>query len=221
MKARIVAGMLVLIVTPFLLFALRMTTFPLNPELPDVEETSEVLEPTTVSVLVTKEKILWGTQLKKPELLFTQMQFIKGNEPPDAITSFEQLKDYSHMKKTLQAGSPVTRNDLMLDWDVALKIRLSNLPKGTRAVKVPVVNFFERGEQVFPNSRVDVVSLICSQEDDPANPVLVQHLLVLDVTHSGLEDRPILVTLQATNEEAEILDSAALCARLAVRLNPK
>src|SRR5712691_3621642 len=56
-----------------------------------------------VTVLVAKKNLDMGANIKNPQEMFQEKQFVKDDEPKGAITDFNQLKGRV-LKRSLRAG---------------------------------------------------------------------------------------------------------------------
>jgi Flp pilus assembly protein CpaB len=213
MKARIVAGIALMIGSSLALVGWLGYLF--GPRISDAPE------PETVLVLVAKQKIPWGVQVTVPEHFFREESFLKGQEPARAITRFEELENRC-LNKTIGAGVPVTPDDLLsLD-----KPPSWHLPEGMRAVTIPFDLSNEAGGFALPGCRVDVLAVTRQGEQSSVHR-LAENLLILahDMNEYRDENGRVmsrsLLTLQATNEEADLLEMAANCCRLRWILRPQ
>jgi Flp pilus assembly protein CpaB len=195
MKSRITASIafVVYCFTVFGVVGVRALLAPTNP-------TAE--QPEMVTVLVTKDKLPIGTRIVHPEEVFTEKQFLKGQEPKRALALFDQLKGRV-LNKTLLPGSFITVDDLLTpEWRPS-----SGLPKGMRAItiRVPPLDIF------LPRNRVDVLA-VTRKDGEPEIPVLVHNvvLLAFNMGPSVADGIPFNeAILMVTDEEAEILCVAA------------
>jgi pilus assembly protein CpaB len=132
----------------------------------------------TVTILVARKDIPWGTLLKEPEKVFKEVRYVKGDEPKNAVTNFEQLKG----KRTLRAlaeDQPVKTKDL---GDAAAEVAL---PKGMRAVAIKVGPQGAGAGFVLPGSRVDVIQTVHRGEDKAESKTILQNVLVLAIDSVG------------------------------------
>jgi pilus assembly protein CpaB len=140
------------------------------------ERGTEVVETPKVSVLVAKKNLDQGTAVKDKTVheLFEVKNFTKGEEPQDALNSFEQLKD-KFVKHNLRKGDFVTPKDLQED-QIAI-----DLPPGMRAVGVRVnLESIAGGFASLPGSRVDIYSTVRrGTDDDSQSMLLLEDVLVL------------------------------------------
>src|SRR5262245_49741266 len=75
------------------------------------ERSQPAEEQEKVSVLVAKKNIDMGTLIKDPQGFFEEKQYIKGQEPSDAVTSMDQLKG-RQLKRSRRTGDWVSEEDL-------------------------------------------------------------------------------------------------------------
>ncbi|MCI0378996.1 MAG: Flp pilus assembly protein CpaB [Gemmataceae bacterium] len=133
----------------------------------------------TVTVLVARKNIDQGQPLKNFDDLFQDKAYIKGEEPRNAITKVEELKN-KMLKRSLRAGDFITPEDLHSDKDAGIAWALSN---GFRAIGIRVnMEASAAGFASLPMSRVDIMHTIRRGTDqDSFAHVLLQNVLVLAV----------------------------------------
>lgn len=170
-------------------------------------ERGDTTDDDKIVVLVAKKNLDIGANIKKPEDMFVPKQFIKGQEPKNAIVKFEDLKDRL-IKRPLREGDWVTTGDL-LEPGAALGIA-NNLPVGMRAVGLRVnMEHSASGFTNLPMSRVDIVSTVRrSSDSDSFSQVLLENVLVLAAdgdTKRDAEGKAMpagVVTVALTTEDA-------------------
>jgi pilus assembly protein CpaB len=163
-----------------------------------------------VKILVARQKIALGTLIRDPEKFFVEKEFIKGQEPKAALTTFEQLKD-KRLAKTINADYHLTVDDLM-DKDKNPSIQ-NQIPPGYRALALTVRADTNVAGFVLPDARVDVVFTQRAGEKDSISKTILQNMRVLAVdTKDTREDQKAMpantVTLLVKPEEAEVLTMA-------------
>jgi hypothetical protein len=67
--------------------------------------------PATISVLVARKHLPVEASLQYPEKLFKPIRYFKGEEPKDAVTSFDQLRD-KVLVRPLAEDQPLKTSDL-------------------------------------------------------------------------------------------------------------
>jgi len=161
-----------------------------------------------VKVLVSKQKIGLGTQIKNPQELFVEKEFIKGTEPRLAITKFEDLKD-KRVNKNLNQDYHITPEDFFDKDNGGLSVVIA---PGYRAYSIRVAPDTDVGGFVMPNTHVDIVATIRS--GDVQARIILEDVLVLavDMQHVKAEDKNAMaastVTLQVKPDDAEKLTVA-------------
>jgi pilus assembly protein CpaB len=164
--------------------------------LPAVAETEKQPPIETVVVLVARKEIPYGTFVKEPEQFFKEVRYVKGDEPKNAVTKFEQVKG----KRTLRAlaeDQPVKAKDV---GDAAAGE--VPLPKGMRALAVKVALGNDAVGFVLPGSRVDVIHTV-RKDGETTSTTLLQNVLVLGLNTSTNRDRPpTMVTLAVSPDDA-------------------
>jgi pilus assembly protein CpaB len=163
-----------------------------------------------VKVLVARQKIALGTLIRDPEKFFVEKEFIKGQEPKAALTSFDQLKD-KRLAKTINADYHLTNDDLM-DKDKNPSIQ-NQIPPGFRALALTVRADTNVAGFVLPDARVDVVFTQRAGEKDSISKTILQNMRVLAVdTKDTRENEKAMpantVTLLVKPEEAEVITMA-------------
>jgi pilus assembly protein CpaB len=133
-----------------------------------------------LEVLVAKKNLNIGETIKVPEELFQYKKFARGDEPVNAVTSFDELKNRV-LKRPLRPGDHVTPDDMLSDRDAGGEIMSIVLPPGHRAVGVKVnLESGAFGFACLPLSRVDVISTVRRSDDKATySQVLLQNVLVL------------------------------------------
>ncbi|MCI0643059.1 MAG: Flp pilus assembly protein CpaB [Gemmataceae bacterium] len=142
-------------------------------------ERQQSAEQETVTVLVARKNIDQGQPLKNFDDLLQEKAYIKGEEPKNAITKVEELKN-KMLKRSLRAGDFITPEDLHSDKDAGIAWALSN---GFRAIGIRVnMEASAAGFASLPMSRVDIMHTIRRGTDtDSFAHVLLQNVLVLAV----------------------------------------
>jgi pilus assembly protein CpaB len=168
------------------------------------------VEEEKVKVLVARQKIALGTLIRDPEKLFVEKEFIKGQEPKAALTSFDQLKD-KRLAKTVNADYHLTADDLM-DKDKNNNLQ-NQIPPGYRALAITVRAETNVAGFVLPDARVDVVFTQRAGEKDSISKTILQNMRVLavDTKDTRGEDKAMpasTVTLLVKPEEAEVMTMA-------------
>jgi pilus assembly protein CpaB len=171
----------------------------------------------TVSVLVARAKIVSWQPLKNPEQLFEVKEYPQNLAPPRAIGDPAELLN-QRLNKTLDAGKPVTRDDLLSKEQMSLA---EQLQPGQRAIAIKVSAESLVGGFVLPSTRVDVICT--TRGNDASSRIILQHMLVLavDTQSERTEQKTILgqtVTLAATPEEATRLALASSAGELRLLL---
>jgi len=162
-----------------------------------------------VSVLVAKEKIPHGTQIKDPEKFFVFKEYVEGTEPKRALKTFEEVKD-RRMNKTISPEVFLTPDDLMSKQDEAMA---GIIPVGMRAFAMTVKSDTSVAGFVLPLMHVDIIGTIRTSKG-PMAKTLLQNILVLGVDNnmerkSESSSMPSsTVTLQIKPQEAEQLPAA-------------
>lgn len=132
-----------------------------------------------VVILVAAKDINQGSSLKNPEEAFEKKEFLRGSEPKEAITSFDEIKN-KVLKRTLRAGDAVTQVDLLPEGMVGLSGLMAT---GFRAIGVRVnLESTAGGFASLPLSRVDIFSTVRRGSDrESFAQVLLENVLVLAV----------------------------------------
>jgi pilus assembly protein CpaB len=160
-------------------------------------------EITKVTVLVAKKQLDMSMQIKKPEDCLELKEFTQGEEPKNALTELDKVKD-KFLKHSLRKGDFVTAEDL---WDNPLNL---DVPAGMRAIGVRVnLADIAGGFASLPGSKVDIISTIRRPSDEDSNAsILLQNVLVLaadavkDRTEGSTALPATVVTVAVTPEDA-------------------
>jgi pilus assembly protein CpaB len=152
-----------------------------------------------VTVLVAKRHLDMATAFKNPKDLLESQEFLKGKEPKNAVTSYDQVKS-KFLKRPLRKGDFLTPEDLSDD------VAVIPLAPGMRAVGLRVNSeAIAGGFASLPGSRVDIISTVRRPSDDDSHSrVLLENVLVLAADQ--MKDRP---------------DGAVLASVVTVALNPE
>jgi pilus assembly protein CpaB len=141
-----------------------------------------------VSVLVAKRNINMGDIIKDPVALFEMKEYVKDQEPKDAIREFEQLKG-RQLKIPRRAGDSIRVDDLISSTDPAAFFS-AHLPTGYRAVGLRVdLQGSVAGFATLPLSRVDIVNTVRRGEGRGSySNFLLENVLVLGIDGATQRD---------------------------------
>jgi pilus assembly protein CpaB len=144
------------------------------------------VEPEKVMVLVAKKNLDMGLPIKKIDEMFQEKPFLKGEEPKNAITNREQMKNRV-LKRSLRAGDFVTPDDLLGEGQSGIA---AALPAGFRAVGLRVnLESIAGGFASLPHSRVDIISTIRKGDDKRSfSRILLEDVLVLAADTNTVRD---------------------------------
>jgi Flp pilus assembly protein CpaB len=136
-------------------------------------------------VLVAKQDLDMGTRIQAPRApreLFEVKRLPRGKAPEQAVCDYREIEG-KLLKRTLRAGTPVSRDDL-LDRENYTWL-MSNLPPGMRDLGLRVRNIRDFGPGgASAGLRVDILQIIRQGKSPiPVTRVLKQDVLVLDVDH--------------------------------------
>jgi len=134
-----------------------------------------------VQVLVAKRNLNMGETIKNPTDLFEFKEFVKGEEPRDAVREFDALKGRV-LKIHRRAGDFVRPEDLLSSTDPAATFQ-AHLPSGYRAVGLRVnLETSAAGWATLPLSRVDVINTVRRGDDRSTySHFLLENVLVLAI----------------------------------------
>jgi Flp pilus assembly protein CpaB len=135
--------------------------------------------PETAEVLVAAQEIPEGALILQPERLFVQKSFTKGEEPPDAISDVEQLRNQVLVHK-LAVGQYCGRKDLSGSGAFIV-----DLPPDLRAMGIRVIGD-DPGRFVVPGSRADILVRERLGEDKFQYKILLQNILLLAVNRADM-----------------------------------
>jgi Flp pilus assembly protein CpaB len=159
----------------------------------------------TVQYLVAKKKIDMGTLVKTPEELFDIKTVKKGDEPKNALTKFEDVKDH-RLNRQLSIDYHVTPDDL---FDKNSDTMAVNITPGMRAFGIKTSAETSVGGFVLPHSHVDIIAIIRGKDNKSIAKTLWQNVLVLavDATDRRPDDKTSIVasvvTVEVTPTQAE------------------
>jgi Flp pilus assembly protein CpaB len=179
-------------------------------------------ETETVTVLVARQRITYGTLLKEhPEKYFKAVRYVKGDEPKNAVSNFEQLKG-KRVNRPLQEDQPVKTQDLMEPKPVDSPEGV--LPKGMQAIAIRVSLTTTAIGFILPGSRVDVISST-RKGDKGVSSTILSNVLVLatDSVATRLNEKgPIAttMTLAVKPEDGVKLRLAELSSEFTLALCP-
>lgn len=183
--------------------------------------------PKMVEVLVANKQILVGDTLKAADVRWQKWPengAFKGviRKTPEA-SEIEKLDVYkSPVRRTIEAGEPVTRQALVPDIKIGNNFLSARISPGMRAVAVPVKASTMVGGFLAPGDHVDVILSytpnLPNVEDEVSDAVIrrfasqtvLTNVKVLAVDQNAKdEDRPAkvakTVTLEVTQEGAQIV----------------
>jgi Flp pilus assembly protein CpaB len=126
-----------------------------------------------VVVLVARKKLDTGCTIKDPKDFFAEKAVIKGEEPKNAVTKLDDLKDRV-VKHSLREGDIVCGSDLLRDHDSG-SIASLMIPKGHRAVRIRA----QWTGSILPGSRVDLIATLRHGPDKSVSHAVLQNVLVL------------------------------------------
>ncbi len=131
-----------------------------------------------VVVLVAKKNMSMGDPIKEPEEMFESKEFLRGQEPRNAIDDVTALKGRI-LKRSLRGGDFVTNEDLFGEKD-AMGLQVS-LPPGYRGIGIRVnMESIAGGFASLPLSRVDIISTIRRGDDKSSySQIILEDVLVV------------------------------------------
>jgi pilus assembly protein CpaB len=165
-----------------------------------------------VGYLVAKQKIEMGTLIKEPDKLFELKTVRKGDEPKNAVKTFEEIKDH-RLNKQLSADYHVTADDLL---DKSTDSMTSNIQKGMRGFAIKTTIDSGVAGFVLPHSRVDIIASMREKSGKTVSKTLWQNVLVMavDTMQSRPDDKNAFVgstvTVEVTPAMAEEMDSVVV-----------
>jgi Flp pilus assembly protein CpaB len=145
----------------------------------------------TVTVLVARRDLVAWTLLEEPEKYFKRVRYFKGEEPRDAVVSFDQLKGKA-LERPLAEDQPLKLRDLCEAEPIP------GLPRGVRAMAIRLPRDAANGF-VLPGVRVDVLLTQAKGLGKEETLTVVQELLVLAVDMK-LDDTKATVTLAVPHD---------------------
>jgi hypothetical protein len=153
-----------------------------------------------VAVLAARRHFYSYESLDDPEKLFKVVHYLKGDEPRDAVTDFEQLKG-KYTSVELSEDQPLKKCQIGTDSGVRI---LVGSPEGLRAmfVRLPKRSIGEANV----HCRVDLYGI--SKDNNHKEPeLLIKNLLILavEVGKEGVEGG---VTFAVMPESAQVIDNA-------------
>jgi Flp pilus assembly protein CpaB len=174
-----------------------------------VDATAPAEETEIVTVLVARKALPRRAGLRHPEKLFKPVRYFKGEEPRDAVTSFEQLKG-----KIL--GRPLAEDQPLKTIDLLNLVEANKLPPGTRAVAIKIQRL-ETNDLLIPGSRVDVLIARPGSRGRTEVSTFLRDLLLLAMDSVRADQEPqepttaaIAVPLSDVNRLAEVAGSGSL-----------
>jgi pilus assembly protein CpaB len=156
-----------------------------------------------VVILVARKNLDTGATIKDPKEMFVEKAVVKGEEPKNSVTKFEDLKGRV-LKRTLREEDYVSSADLLSDKESWIAY---SLPKGYRALGIRVnMEGTAAGFASLPLSRVDVIATVRRGDDKQSfSQVLLQNVLVLAADQSTVREEKAMpaavVTVALTPEE--------------------
>lgn len=131
------------------------------------------------NVLVARRQLNMGQPIKVPQDMFEEKQYVKGEEPPGAVTDYELLKGRI-LKKSLRQGDFIRVEDMLGANDPASAFEV-NLPRGYRAMGLRVnMESAAAGFATLPLSRVDIFLTVRRGDDKSSySTALLENVLVL------------------------------------------
>ncbi|MBI2995131.1 MAG: Flp pilus assembly protein CpaB [Candidatus Melainabacteria bacterium] len=178
----------------------------------------------TKPVVVAGKQILAGTKLQESDLAIKQ--FPVQAVPKDYPSSISSVKDRI-VKATLQADEVVTETRLVGQGaSGGLPVVI---PKDLRAITIRVNEVVGVGGFINPGDRVDIVSILKSNEQQTFSKTILQNILVLAVGDKILDINSIAepqakivaqVTLALGSNDAEKIALASEVGQLHLVLRP-
>ena len=173
-------------------------------------------ETETVTVLVARQRISYGTLLKDPEKYFKAVRYAKGDEPKDAVTSFDQLKG-KRVNRPLNEDDPIKTKDLRTPSDKSWEETV--IPKGVRACTIKARPNSAASGFVLPLARVDVISTT-NKDGKSVSSTILQNVLVVAVesVYDGNGTDPFTVTLALLPKDVGKIRKAEAAGELGLAL---
>jgi Flp pilus assembly protein CpaB len=179
----------------------------------------------TARVLVADRRIHAGTKIKAPERFFVVKVFPRGSEPKGALTRFDEVRDRA-VNKMLNAGRPVTENDLFTSEEASMCTRG---PTGLRAVTFRaglehgiadwLMPYYGIADGLVPNSWVDV-TCHSVEKNGFASRTFLHNVLLLSVNPQDAKrgEGAVETVVLVSSDDEERLTLAASIGKLSVRL---
>ena len=167
-----------------------------------------------VVILVARKNLDTGATIKDPKDMFVEKAVVKGEEPKNSVTKFEDLKGRV-LKRTLREDDYVSSADLLSDKESWIAY---SLPKGYRALGIRVnMEGTAAGFASLPLSRVDVIATVRRGDDKQSfSQVLLQNVLVLAADQSTVREEYPLRHAEKLNW-ALLRIHRVICAKFSIR----
>jgi len=154
--------------------------------------------------------------------LFKAVRYVKGDEPKNAVTTFEQLKGM-RVTRPFREDEPIKTQDLMIPKSSGSGEPL-DLPKGTRAIAIRVSSTVITSGFFLPGSRVDVISTT-RKDGNSVSSTIFRNVLVLAVDSVPIgrdETGPVAntIAIALALKDIEKIRSAEANSELSVLLCP-
>jgi Flp pilus assembly protein CpaB len=158
-------------------------------------------KPTLVAVLVARRDIPSFESLDEPEKLFKVVHYLKGDEPRDAVMTFEEVKG-KYLEANISEDQPLRKSHIGFLGGAR---GLMEVGEGRRAmfVRLPTAAI----GNIEKYCRVDLYGT--SKEDSTKEPeLLIKNLLILAISEAkdGFDGG---VTFAATPESCQVITKCA------------
>ncbi len=166
-----------------------------------------------VAVLAARRDVPPFEALKKPEMYFKVVHYLKGDEPRDAVTDFAQVKGQRLVRRLVE-DQPLKKIDIADNPAAGTYV---GRPEGTRVVALEI----EQGliGLLLPGCHVDVAVVTTEAGKEPTCKVVMEDLLLHAA--DGFTDRlHMTATVAVTLEQAVKLADAVKAGNVHLVLRP-
>lgn len=183
------------------------------------EQTVVVEEAPKTSYLVAKKNIPLGTLLAEPRDWFQEKWVTQGDEPKNAIRTFDEVKN-QRVQRPLTVEGHLTREDLLDSSKAGLRAKMK---PGTRGIAIRVNAETTGGGFVMPDDCVDVLATLNAET---VTFTLLEDMRVLavdSITYNDPNRQAYVgstVTFEVDPDQAELLTMAQSVANLRLVLRP-
>jgi hypothetical protein len=163
-----------------------------------------------VAVLVAKSDVAPWEPIEEPEKLFKVVHYLKGEEPRDAVTGFEQVKG-RRINCRLTEDQPLKRSHILAESRPAILIGPQD---GVRVMAIKISD--KSVTEVMVGKRFDIFATFKEAGMEPVTEMMGKNLLVLACDRG--EKGGCAFSLVVTPEEGQALSRIGKAVNVQLKL---